>query len=212
MDCHLRIHQEASTPEIIRSWLTEYCEFWYWVLETNASRPHHQLYIRLKPRWKTVKSIQNKHTGFLLPEFKGNRAYSLSEVRGDDSDDDPIVVLICYLMKEGNLVESRNILSTWVHQAEERQRRIQEAVKERKRKKTGTVIQRLLDEFGTMVGTEPPTHEELAKKIVIWFIQQKRIVPDKFMLKKYVNTILLNIDNTRVDEYVKSVYEFSGGW
>jgi hypothetical protein len=211
MDLHLRIHQEAVDPTELKKFLQDYCECWYWVLETQAARPHHQLYLKSKPKYKSVNSLRNSVKKIIRVEYQGNKAYSLSECRGDESDDPPDVVLVCYLMKEGNVIESRNMYVNVIKAAEARQNVIKAAIAERKVNKKGSVLQRLLDEI-QYPPTEPMTDRALAEAIVKWFMEQKRLIPDQYMLRKYIVSIQMVRDPSKLKPYVENILQMWDPW
>lgn len=193
--------------------LKNYCECWYWAYEVKAARDHHQLYIRTKPKYMSEGSFRDiikKHV--IRPESKGNRAYGVSPVRGVEGDDeDPVVVLVCYLMKENRLKESCNMYVDVLRKAEERQTRILDAQEERKKKKKGTVLERLLQDID-YVSSSPDTDRELAYAIVNWHIREKRLVPDQYMLRKYITSIRMYKESGKVSEYVEGILRMWDPW
>ena len=61
------------------TFVQETAERWYVVLESQATRPHYQMYIQFKTKYKSLNAMRNKVKKILSGQ--GNRAYSISEVK-----------------------------------------------------------------------------------------------------------------------------------
>lgn len=163
----------------VLEFLNTYAQCWYLVLETQANRPHYQAYVRFKDKYKSLQSMRNKIKKILSAD--GNRAYSCSELREEP------YVMICYLMKENNLISSHGILKEWISQAEAREVEIK-TVQKQSKKKPQTVLSEIMD-------TLPPGHLsrfEIAKYVGAYFLRRKKLIPDPNLFKKYVWTIQVN--------------------
>ena len=186
----------VSQDEVLK-FLDTYAQCWYLVLETKATRPHYQAYVRFKDKYRSLQSMRNNVKKILTGD--GNRAYSCSELREEP------YVLICYLMKESNLISKHNLLKEWITQAEARQEEIKTVAQKQSKKKPQTVLAEIME-------TLPPGHltrYEIAKFVGAYFLRRKKLIPDPTLFKKYIWTIQVNRDPKLLNEYlIEEVFRF----
>lgn len=205
MECHLRVHQSACTQDVIEGFLREMSTRWYLVLEEDASRPHYQMYIQFKDKYKSLQSMRNKVKAIA---GTGNRNYSLSPLRKTPVD------LICYLMKEGNLLSSHSIPTKWLEDAERQQdeiRQAQETRDARRSSKPQSIVQMILESFPEDFdfSEEPKAQVNIAKYVLRWFYDRKRLLPDPQMLRRYIYTISMYRGGaTSMVDYLREMYQF----
>ena len=99
MEAHCRIHTEMISQDDLLTFVKETADRWYVVLESQATRPHYQMYVQFKTKYKSLNAMRNKVKKILSGE--GNRAYSISEVKDR-------IHLLCYLLKENNTINTSN--------------------------------------------------------------------------------------------------------
>lgn len=203
MEVQLRIHCEAVSQEALLSFLQDTADAWFLVRETDASRPHYQAYIKFVKRYSSLQAMRNKVKKIISSGYQGNKAYSLSEVRGDESQDAPIVVMICYLLKENELISSKGISKDVMTQAEARQVRIQSAVEKRKSRPTSIVAQIM-----ETLPTRSVSDRELARYMLKYFISRKKLIPDQGLFRRYMYSIKINRDPNATVEYLRELFQY----
>lgn len=196
MECQLRVHQEMISQEVLLQFLKDYCDRWYAVLEDDASRSHYQCYIQIKSKYKSLNSFRNIFKKVL--NSTGNRAYSISELR------ETSVVLICYLMKEGNLISQVGITPEEISLAESRQAEIQEARQKSAAKKPVSIVAQVLD----LLPPRKMSRFEIAPILLKFFLDRKKLVPDQGLFRRYLYTLELARDPAQATEYLRTLFEF----
>ena len=189
MEAHIRIHTEMISQDDLMTFVQETAERWYVVLESQAARPHYQMYIHFKQKYKSLNSMRNKLKKILSD--KGNRAYSISEVKDR-------IHLLCYLLKENNTINSKNIPKDWMTQAAARQ---EEIVSRQSKSKPQTIISQLEDVI-------PPNcnQHEMAKLMLKFFLSKKRLVPDPSLFKRYLYTIHLQRSPEACVDFLRNIF------
>jgi len=171
------------------TFVQETADKWFVVLETQAARPHYQMYIQFKQKYKSLNSMRNKIKKILSGQ--GNRAYSISDVRDR-------IHLICYLLKENNTINTNNIPKDWLEQAEKRQEEIVQ-----KKSKPQTILAQLEQVI-------PPNcnQHEMAKIMLKFFLSKKRLVPDPGLFKRYLYSIHLQRSPVACVDFLRNIFQF----
>ena len=191
MEAHCRIHTEMISQDDLLTFVQETADRWYVVIESQASRPHYQMYIQFKQKYKSLNAMRNKVKKILSGQ--GNRAYSLSEVKDR-------IHLLCYLLKENNTINSKNIPKDWLEQAEKRQ---EEIVSRQQKSKPQTILSQLEEVI-------PPncTQHEMAKLMLKFFLSKKRLVPDPGLFKRYMYSIHLQRSPQACVDFLRTIFEY----
>jgi len=191
MEAHCRIHTEMISQDDLLAFVQETAERWYVVLESQATRPHYQMYIHFKQKYKSLNAMRNKIKKILSGQ--GNRAYSISEVKDR-------IHLLCYLLKENNLINSKNIPKVWLDDASKRQ---EEIVSRQQKSKPQTILSQLEDVI-------PPncSQHEMAKLMLKFFLSKKRLVPDPGLFKRYMYSIHLQRSPEACVDFLRNIFQF----
>ena len=191
MEAHVRIHTEMISQDDLMTFVKETAERWYVVLESQATRPHYQMYIHFKQKYKSLNSMRNKLKKILSD--KGNRAYSISEVKDR-------IHLLCYLLKENNTINTSNIPKDWMTQAAARQ---EEIVSRQSKSRPQTILSQLEDVI-------PPNcnQNEMAKLMLKFFLSKKRLVPDPGLFKRYLYSIHLQRSPVACVDFLRNLFQF----
>jgi hypothetical protein len=170
-DYQVRIHSDSRRDDDVKKWLDSRGEQWYCAYEKNANRAHYQMYLKSKYKEQSLRR-------YIKEEFKleGNRMYSISLLRKEVKD------LVCYLMKEGDLV-SKKISAEVVAQAEAQAKEIQDTKNPRTRPRT--TVQKIM----STIDIDDPTPKQLRVYVYAYFYKNGKMLPDGFMVEKYVRTI-----------------------
>jgi len=191
MEAHCRIHTEMISQDDLLTFVKETADRWYVVLESQATRPHYQMYMQFKQKYKSLNAMRNKVKKILSGE--GNRAYSISEVKDR-------IHLLCYLLKENNTINTSNIPKEWMTQAAARQ---EEIVSRQSKSRPQTIIAQLEDAI-------PPgaNQHEIAKLMLKFFLSKKRLVPDPGLFKRYMYSIHLQRSSVACVDFLRNIFEF----
>lgn len=215
MECHLRVkcdilHCPAASSEKdvdghsdeeFVEWLKTKCAAYYVVREYGKGQknPHIQAYC-LVTGYKDLKSMRTA----LAKKFglSGNRAYSISELR------EPAEHLISYLSKEEDAsILAQSISVELMQLAEERIKYMDEnpQLKKKPKKDYRSIYAQMMDEVFSQKIT---SKEVLMQKVIDWYIEHDKIVPNKHKLLEIAVTWGLKMKYIYKDEYIQRIFEY----
>lgn len=194
MEAHIRVHTEYITQEALKEYLGHYCDMYYVALETDASRPHYQGYVKFKPNYASLESLRNQLKKRL--KEKGNKVYSISLARESRARH------IAYLKKEGyDPLLQYGVPTTDLRTANE----LVETFKSRQKM---SPLEKLAD--GYSGGTDV---KDIGMYIIREFRTQGKMIPDVRMMKRYIENIrILKWPEVYRDNYLQEVERLFQVW
>lgn len=194
MEAHIRVHTEYISQEVLTEYLQHYCDMYYIALETDASRPHYQGYVKFKPNYASLESLRNQLKKRL--KEKGNKVYSISAARESRARH------IAYLKKEGY----EPLIQHGIPIAD--QRAATELVETFKARQKMSPIEKLADGYS---GSEDV--KDIGLYIIREMKTQGRLVPDVRMMKRYIENIrILKWPDRFRDTYLQEVERLFQVW
>lgn len=202
MDATIRIHYRGNRddPHFTKcvDFIKSLGECYYIAQEQEANRDHIQAYSYMT-KYKTLASLRDRLTKVLEVKHPN---YSVSALRRTRPQ------YLAYMMKEGEraFVASCS-LETDQAQAVLLRDAFVENIKKNPPQRGYTVYQKMLDDIGNEHLDDP---RGIAKKMLMWFHSQGKLIPDPNMLKRYVNTYRFGKDPVAHSERIlDAIYEWN---
>lgn len=152
-------------------------ETYYIAQEQNANRPHIQCYVYMT-KYKTLASLRDRLKKVL--QIDGHLDYSVSALR------ETRIKYIAYLLKEG---PGAFVASCSLDQDQAEAELLREAFLKNPKKdhhqRPTSLYQKIVHDIGNEHLVEP---RDIARKMLMWFHEHGKLIPDENMLKRYVNT------------------------
>lgn len=175
MDAHIRVHMDWIELEAMIEYCKRYASRCILVKELEASRDHYQAYVRFKDEFKNLESLRNLLR--IRLKGKGNKVYSISAQREDH------ISHFAYLLKECVKDKREPLLMFGVSPLDIKEAELK-CVEYQKRQKMNS-FERLAEDFKGNIN-DP---FELATYLLREFKAKGKMVPDVYLMRKYVDTI-----------------------
>ena len=200
MDTTIRIHYVGEkTDEHFEKCVTfikTLGETYYVADEQNANRPHIQAYVYMT-KYKTLASLRDRLKKTLA--IDGSLSYSVSALR------ETRIRYIAYLMKEG---PGAFVASCSLDQDQAEAELLREAFIKNPPKDTRpqSIYQKIVHDIGNEHLVEP---RDIARKMLMWFYDHGKLIPDERMLRRYVETYRFGRDpQAQADRIVEEMYRW----
>lgn len=199
MDTTIRIHYKGDRTdpyfEKCVAFIKSLGEEYYIACEQDAERDHIQAYVYMT-KYKNFASLRDRVTKVL--GVKGNKEYSVSKLRKSK------VEYIAYLMKEG---PGAFIASCSLDQTQAEAELLREAfIKNPPKARPQSIYQKIVYDIGNEHLVEP---REIARKMLMWFYENGKLIPDERQLRRYVETYRFGKDPEKAcDRIVEDMYRW----